>query len=128
MVPVVGAEDGRWLVPAPLAPTMKPGGHGAIWKLMLDQGIFRWFAARGREAALIRQIRSAVWAPLRACLSRQAVRVPVSSYQRSWSMLPCHIHPRPWLAMPARLACSSPIVQLRGGSQGCMLLEARIAH
>ena len=60
MVPVVGAEDGRWLVPAPLAPCMKPGGHGAIWKLMLDQGIFRWLASRGREAALIRQIRSAL--------------------------------------------------------------------
>ena len=57
MVPVVGAEDGRWLVPRPLAPCMKPGGHGAIWKLMLDQGIFQWFAARGREAALVRQIR-----------------------------------------------------------------------
>ncbi len=68
MVPVVGAEDGRWLVPAPLAPCMKPGGHGAIWKLMLDQGIFRWLASRGREAALIRQIRSASCTTPRACL------------------------------------------------------------
>ena len=57
MVPVVGAEDGRWLVPRPLAPCMKPGGHGAIWKLMLDEGVFQWLASRGREAALVRQIR-----------------------------------------------------------------------
>lgn len=57
MVPVVGAEDGRWLLPGRLAPAMKPGGHGAIWKLMLDQGIFDWLAHHGREAAVVRQIR-----------------------------------------------------------------------
>ena len=57
MVPVVGAADGRWPLAGPLAPMMKPGGHGAIWKLMLDEGIFAWLAAHRREAALVRQIR-----------------------------------------------------------------------
>jgi hypothetical protein len=38
---------------------MKPGGHGVLWKLMIDQGVFDWLAARGRQAAIVRQIRSA---------------------------------------------------------------------
>ncbi len=59
LVPLVGAADGRWLLPAPLAPLLKPGGHGAIWKLMHDQGVFAWLAGCGREAALVRQIRRA---------------------------------------------------------------------
>ena len=59
LVPLVGAQDGRWLLPAPLAPMLKPGGHGAIWKLMHDQGVFAWLAGCGREAALVRQIRRA---------------------------------------------------------------------
>lgn len=36
---------------------MKPGGHGVIWKLMIDTGVFDWLAAQGREAAIVRQIR-----------------------------------------------------------------------
>ncbi len=59
LVPLVGAADGRWLLPAPLAPLLKPGGHGAIWKLMHDQGVFAWLAGCGRAAALVRQIRRA---------------------------------------------------------------------
>ncbi|KAF8056255.1 UGP3 [Scenedesmus sp. PABB004] len=56
LVPVVGAGDGRWLVTAPLKVMMKPGGHGAIWKLMHDEGVFDWLQAAGRLAALVRQI------------------------------------------------------------------------
>lgn len=56
LVPVVAAEDGRWLLSSPLKPMMKPGGHGVIWKLMWDQGVFDWLAARGASAALVRQI------------------------------------------------------------------------
>lgn len=59
MVPVVSAEDGSWLLPEPLRPLMKPGGHGAIWKLMLDEGVFTWLRNRRREAAIVRQIRLA---------------------------------------------------------------------
>eukprot|EP00884_Botryococcus_braunii_P021126 jgi/Botrbrau1/7698/Bobra.0159s0135.1 len=56
LVPVISAADGKWLLPAHNAPMMKPGGHGAIWKLMLDEGIFDWFEEQGRVAAIIRQI------------------------------------------------------------------------
>mmetsp|Transcript_2837 Transcript_2837/g.9609 ORF Transcript_2837/g.9609 Transcript_2837/m.9609 type:complete len:690 (-) Transcript_2837:227-2296(-) len=56
MVPLVGAEDGRWLLPKPFSPKLKPGGHGAIWKLMLDEGVFDWFRGQGRKATIVRQI------------------------------------------------------------------------
>ncbi|GLC45555.1 hypothetical protein PLESTB_001205700 [Pleodorina starrii] len=57
MVPVLAAEDGRWLLSRPMGPMMKPGGHGAIWKLMWDQGVFDWLTVtHGRRAALVRQI------------------------------------------------------------------------
>jgi hypothetical protein len=38
MVPVIDAVDGRWLLTGSCKVMMKPGGHGAIWKLMHDQG------------------------------------------------------------------------------------------
>ncbi len=58
-MPVVAGDDGKWLLPSAMAPMMKPGGHGAIWKLMLDEGIFSWLGQKGRVAAIIRQIRCA---------------------------------------------------------------------
>lgn len=36
---------------------MRPGGHGIIWKLMYDEGVFEWFKSKDREFAIIRQIR-----------------------------------------------------------------------
>ena len=47
MVPVLSVEDGRWLLSEQLEVMMKPGGHGAIWKLMLDEGVFDWLQQRG---------------------------------------------------------------------------------
>eukprot|EP00879_Flechtneria_rotunda_P005108 GHRR01005389.1.p1 GENE.GHRR01005389.1~~GHRR01005389.1.p1 ORF type:complete len:883 (+),score=260.17 GHRR01005389.1:598-3246(+) len=56
LVPVIDASDGRWLLIKPLQLVMKPGGHGAIWKLMHDEGVFDWLQRQGRSAALLRQI------------------------------------------------------------------------
>lgn len=56
LVPVVSANNGQWLTCSPLKPVMKPGGHGVIWKLMLDRGVFDWLRAAGRDAAVVRQI------------------------------------------------------------------------
>ncbi|GFH06732.1 uncharacterized protein HaLaN_01411, partial [Haematococcus lacustris] len=44
LVPVLGIADGRWLLSGVLQPMSKPGGHGAIWKLMQDEGVFDWMA------------------------------------------------------------------------------------
>lgn len=38
-------------------PVSKPGGHGAIWKLAYDKGVFKWFFDHGRKGATVRQVR-----------------------------------------------------------------------
>eukprot|EP01026_Neomeris_dumetosa_P024099 TRINITY_DN2017_c1_g1_i1.p1 TRINITY_DN2017_c1_g1~~TRINITY_DN2017_c1_g1_i1.p1 ORF type:complete len:606 (-),score=95.75 TRINITY_DN2017_c1_g1_i1:304-2121(-) len=58
LVPVVGVQDGKWLLTKPLEPILKPGGHGAMWKLMLDNGVFDWLIDGGRKAAVVRQIKN----------------------------------------------------------------------
>ncbi len=60
--PLVPAVDpkGNWYLLGPLAPLLKPGGHGALWKLARDQGIFEWLAFLGRQKALIRQINNPI--------------------------------------------------------------------
>lgn len=55
LVPTVDSS-GNWCVLAPLKPLFKPGGHGVIWKLARDGGIFTWLKHLGRTKALIRQI------------------------------------------------------------------------
>ncbi|KAF6164905.1 hypothetical protein GIB67_017108 [Kingdonia uniflora] len=60
LVPTVGAEDGQWLVGKPFVPVCKPGGHGVIWKLAYDKGIFKWFYEHGRKGATVRQISNVV--------------------------------------------------------------------
>ncbi|HSX11450.1 MAG TPA: UTP--glucose-1-phosphate uridylyltransferase [Chlamydiales bacterium] len=59
LVPVVN-EKGDWCLAGPLKPLLKPGGHGAIWKLAQDEGIFVWLEKQGRKKALIRQINNPI--------------------------------------------------------------------
>ncbi|KAF7124023.1 hypothetical protein RHSIM_Rhsim12G0073000 [Rhododendron simsii] len=56
LLPAVGAEDGQWLVTRQFMPVCKPGGHGVIWKLACDKGIFQWFYNHGRKGATVRQV------------------------------------------------------------------------
>lgn len=58
-VPVI-AKDGGWIIPEPLSVTMKPSGHGAIWKLMHDEKIFEWLKSKNITKALIRQINNPI--------------------------------------------------------------------
>jgi len=55
LVPVI-AQDGRWVTQAPFELKLKPGGHGVIWKLAKDNGLFTWFEKHNRYRALVRQI------------------------------------------------------------------------
>ncbi len=59
LVPAVDGE-GNWALLGPMKLLMKPGGHGAIWKLARDEGIFDWFESLGRSKALIRQINNPI--------------------------------------------------------------------
>lgn len=54
-VPLVDKE-GRWVVASPLEFAMKPGGHGVVWKLGFDMGIFQNLMQKGIEYSLVRQI------------------------------------------------------------------------
>jgi len=54
-VPVL-TNQGDWVMKEPLRIFKKPGGHGVIWKLAKDEGVFDWFKEAGRVQALVRQI------------------------------------------------------------------------
>jgi len=45
--------NGHWVVSKPLELAMKPGGHGIVWKLAQDNGIFHWLKGK---SAIVRQI------------------------------------------------------------------------
>lgn len=60
LVPAISAGDGEWLVSEPFTPVCKPGGHGAIWKLAYDKGVFQWFYDHGRRGATVRQVSNVV--------------------------------------------------------------------
>lgn len=59
LVPTVD-EAGNWILLGPLKPLCKPGGHGAIWKLARDAGIFDWLKSLGRKKTLVRQINNPI--------------------------------------------------------------------
>lgn len=55
LVPVITVL-GTWAMDAPLKLKLKPGGHGVIWKLARDKGVFKWLEEKKKTKALIRQI------------------------------------------------------------------------
>lgn len=59
LVPTVD-ENGRWHTTGPLKPYLKPGGHGAIWKLARDMKVFDWLRSMGCKKALVRQINNPI--------------------------------------------------------------------
>ncbi|TXI41179.1 MAG: hypothetical protein E6Q59_02510 [Nitrosomonas sp.] len=57
--PVV-TTSGDWSLKGPMMPTLKPGGHGVLWKLARDSGVFDWLEGKGISKLLIRQINNPV--------------------------------------------------------------------
>lgn len=55
LVPVI-TKQGNWSMTGPLQLTLKPGGHGVIWKVAQDEGVFAWLKRDHRTAAIVRQI------------------------------------------------------------------------
>jgi len=56
LVPVFSLDCGKWVAKDLAKIALKPGGHGAIWKLMLDEGVFDWLESQGRIGGVVRQI------------------------------------------------------------------------
>lgn len=59
LVPVV-TEEGNWALSDNLKIILKPGGHGVIWKLAEEKGVFEWFKSHNRKGVLVRQINNPV--------------------------------------------------------------------
>jgi UTP---glucose-1-phosphate uridylyltransferase len=55
LVPMITIE-GNWAMQAPMAPILKPGGHGVMWKVMEEQGIIDILLRAGCKKAIVRQI------------------------------------------------------------------------
>ncbi len=59
LVPVI-SEAGYWILEDSHHLTLKPGGHGVIWKQASDEGVFDWFEDKGCTKLLIRQVNNPV--------------------------------------------------------------------
>lgn len=59
LVPVI-TEDGRWSFYERLKLTLKPGGHGVLWKLLEELKIFDWLKDQGIRRAIVRQINNPI--------------------------------------------------------------------
>jgi UTP---glucose-1-phosphate uridylyltransferase len=60
--PLVPSFDmqGKWVLQGTCDLLMKPGGHGVIWKLALENGVFDWLKSHGRTKLLVRQINNPI--------------------------------------------------------------------
>jgi UTP---glucose-1-phosphate uridylyltransferase len=58
-VPTVN-KKGEWCLRSPMQLLLKPGGHGVIWKLAQEKGVFDWLYSQGRSKALVRQINNPI--------------------------------------------------------------------
>ena len=86
LVPVVAARTGRWLLSAPGRVQLKPGGHGAVWKLAADTGVLDWLESRGVQAVLVRQISNPLAATDTSLLALAGIGASVS---RAFGFMSC---------------------------------------
>ena len=49
-----------WCLEKPMRLLLKPGGHGAIWKIAKEAKTFDWLASLGKTKALVRQINNPI--------------------------------------------------------------------
>jgi hypothetical protein len=59
LAPLV-TKDGLWVVTSDWQLRKKPGGHGVIWKLAQDFGVFDWFLANHRTKGIVRQLNNPI--------------------------------------------------------------------
>lgn len=53
-------KEGNWCLSSDGKLMMKPGGHGAIWKVAKEEGVFDWFQNLGKKKILVRQINNPI--------------------------------------------------------------------
>ncbi len=62
-------REGKWQRGKEALLHMKPGGHGVIWWLAAEEGIFDWFFSLGKKKGMVRQINNPVAAVDQAILA-----------------------------------------------------------
>lgn len=55
LVPAVD-EKGNWVWQGAEKFLLKPGGHGALWKVAQDAGVLSWLSSQGIQQILVRQV------------------------------------------------------------------------
>lgn len=58
-VPQIG-EEGNWIVSSPGHLSLKPGGHGVIWRLAELSGAFEWLKKKRKKYLVARQINNPI--------------------------------------------------------------------
>ena len=58
-VPVL-THEGNWSLTAPLKLTLKPSGHGVLWKLAEEEGVFAKLEEKGFSKCLVRQVNNPI--------------------------------------------------------------------
>lgn len=58
-VPVL-TQEGQWMLSGAGQLMLKPGGHGVIWKLAHEKGVFDWLERKGCSKAIVRQINNPI--------------------------------------------------------------------
>lgn len=59
LVPIITAQ-GNWALSSSLTLTLKPSGHGVIWKLAEEKGVFEKLTSQGYHEAIVRQINNPI--------------------------------------------------------------------
>ncbi len=85
VVPVITVE-GNWSLSAPLTLTLKPSGHGVIWKLAQEEGVFAWLKSKGKFHCLVRQINNPLASMDQAILALIGIGY---SHQKAFGFISC---------------------------------------
>lgn len=59
LTPVI-TKEGDWAVTGPLKILLKPGGHGVLWKLARDKGVYDWLKKQNYDHLIVRQINNPI--------------------------------------------------------------------
>ncbi len=59
LVPVV-TEEGNWSLTSALNLYLKPCGHGVLWKLAQESGVFEWLRSQNIDQCFVRQINNPI--------------------------------------------------------------------
>ncbi|MDP1881135.1 MAG: UTP--glucose-1-phosphate uridylyltransferase [Parachlamydiaceae bacterium] len=85
LVPVI-TQEGNWSLKEPFKLSLKPSGHGVIWKLAEEQGVFKQLEHIGKHECLIRQINNPIAGTNNSLLALMGVGC---HEQKSFGFLSC---------------------------------------